>query len=89
MKKICYLLLVLMLFSCGYDVVKIDTSKPFVVGNVEYYSNTHSKYVHINYTDVTMYKPAIIAYKDLWSVGDTISFDKLIKNKNKNETNKN
>lgn len=73
-----YALLVVVIFqSCGDGTPIIDGEKPFVVGRIVKYNETHSKYFAIDrksgeWSSDFEGKPMIILPSRIYQIGDTI-----------------
>jgi hypothetical protein len=78
MKKILLLIiLIYLLQSCGNRMPVIDGPDPFVVGSIERYSLTHSKYYSDNLNSgvnsfSSQSNPVLILPSRMFQIGDTI-----------------
>jgi hypothetical protein len=78
MKKIVLLIiLIYLLQSCGNRIPVIDGPDPFVVGSIERYSLTHSKYYSDNLNSgvnsfLSQSNPVLILPSRMFQIGDTI-----------------
>ena len=79
MKKIVLLIiLIYLLQSCGNRMPVIDGPDPFVVGSIERYSLTHSKYYSDNLNSglcssfFSQSSPVLILPSRMFQIGDTI-----------------
>jgi hypothetical protein len=78
MKKIVLLIiLIYLLQSCGNRMPVIDGPDPFVVGSIERYSLTHSKYYSDNLNSgvnsfLSQSNPVLILPSRMFQIGDTI-----------------
>jgi hypothetical protein len=78
MKKILLLIiLIYLLQSCGNRIPVIDGPDPFVVGSIERYSLTHSKYYSDNLNSgvnsfLSQSNPVLILPSRMFQIGDTI-----------------
>ena len=78
MKKIVLLIiLIYLLQSCGNKIPVIDGPDPFVVGSIERYSLTHSKYYSDNLNSgvnsfLSQSNPVLILPSRMFQIGDTI-----------------
>lgn len=71
------LLVVVVLQSCGNSNPIINGETPFVVGRIEQYNKTHSKYFAIDdksgeFATVFEGNPLIILPSRMYNIGDTI-----------------
>jgi hypothetical protein len=88
MKKIVLLIiLIYLLQSCGNRMPVIDGPDPFVVGSIERYSLTHSKYYSDNLNSgvnsfLSQSSPVLILPSRMFQIGDTIVAKSFVTNLN-------
>jgi hypothetical protein len=88
MKKIVLLIiLIYLLQSCGNRMPVIDGPDPFVVGSIERYSLTHSKYYSDNLNSgvnsfLSQSNPVLILPSRMFQIGDTIVAKSFVTNLN-------
>jgi hypothetical protein len=83
MKKIIYLILVVILTGCGYSSPKInDSERPFVVYEIRSTKGYYVKYIsrcqNTELLTLESRKTCVIAPIGMYNIGDTIQFN-LIK----------
>jgi len=79
MKKLIYLLFVIVLTGCGYSTpILNDSREPFVVSKILPFNKSHVKYIGNMQKSSLTFTPesvstAIIAPVGMYNIGDTIS----------------
>jgi hypothetical protein len=83
MKNLLLLLVVVLVSSCGHTTPIIGSEKyPFIVVKIQYYNETHSKYVGVGNADnntFSIMEPAIILPTGIFNIGDIIPTQNFIK----------